>query len=373
MMLENSYRHAWLFVINQWDKAAPVQYEDFTGLLERAGFVSPQVFRTVCVGQHPEDQFTAMVEVIASLANRNVVRHLQERGWMQRLTRASAQLKDQLNVLEVGNNRLFTENKTNAVGGVLKSLSRGRFNERESNQDIATNIAARSSTSSLWDEWLTVRYRDSIQQFRLADAEHGVPKEVFSALNFIGADKNVAANSPASTQAGMDAGIQQTITTHLDQAVNDAIKTPGTKAQRFIAMTAAVLKIVLPVLALLWVVWRVVNGFIAGAEDRSAYVGVDFLVNGFLLAGLGWVLPMVVEKIFVPSLPDSIYRALHGGLKNGLDEMHQQVQPALTKISEEQNNYRSECMDLQQRIDKLLADASKTPDPMLSKLLMSGS
>lgn len=403
MMLENSYRHAWLFVINQWDKASPVQYEDFTGLLERAGFVSPQVFRTVCVGQHPEDQFAAMVEVIASLANRNVVRHLQERGWMQRLTRASAQLKDQLNVLEVGNNRLpadsfqtrwqefedsaaahldapfkkhselFTENKTNAVGGVLKSLSQGRFNERESNQDIATNIAARSSTSSLWDEWLTVRYRDSIQQFRLADAEHGVPKEVFSALNFIGADKNVAANSPASTQVGMDAGIQETITTHLDQAVNDAIKAPGTKAQRFIAMTAAVLKIVLPVLALLWVVWRVVNGFVAGAEDRSAYVGVDFLVNGLLLAGLGWVLPMVVEKIFVPSLPDSIYRALHGGLKNGLDEMHQKVQPALTKISEEQNNYRSECMDLQQRIDKLLADASKTPDPMLSKLLMSGS
>ena len=26
MMLENSYRHAWLFVINKWDRADAVQY-----------------------------------------------------------------------------------------------------------------------------------------------------------------------------------------------------------------------------------------------------------------------------------------------------------------------------------------------------------
>jgi len=356
MMLENSYRHAWLFVINQWDKAEPVQYDDFTGLLERAGFVSPQVFRTVCVGQHPEDQFTTMVEVIASLANRNIVRHLQERGWMQRLSRASAQLQDQLSVLNgsddthlaesfqtrwqefedsavahldapfKAHSELFAEDKTNAVGNVLKSLTRGNFNHRklndsEASRDIATNIAVRSSTSSLWDEWLTVRYRDTIQQFRLADAEHGIPKEVFSTLDFFSADNDV----PKSTHASPD----EIVTAHLDQSVSDAIKAPGTKAQRLIAMFASVLKIVLPVLALVWVAWRVVNGFITGAEDRSAYVGIDFLVNGLLLAGLGWVLPMVVEKIFVPSLPDSIYRALHGGLQSALDEMRQQVQPKM--------------------------------------------
>jgi len=115
------------------------------------------------------------------------------------------------------------------------------------------------------------------------------------------------------------------------------------------------------------------SGLSLCVEDRSAYVGVDFLVNGLLLAGLGWVLPMVVEKVFVPSLPDSVYRALHGGLNNGLDELHQQLQPALTKISEERNNYRSDCANLQHRIDKLLEHVSKSPDPMLSKLLMSGS
>lgn len=384
MVLENGYRHAWLFVINKWDRADPVQYRDFTGLLEAGGFSSPQVFRTVSVGEHKEDQFDEMVAVISSLSSHNVVKHLQERGWMQRLERSQHRLQSSMNVLNGGANssltdsfathwqkfkestiahldapfkkhsELFTEDKTGAVGNVLKSLSGS-----SSKTAIATRVAAATPAGSLWDEWLTVRYQTAVKQFQLADREHGVPERVFKSVDFTGTDKDPAEN------------ISQLMTHHLNQSVADAVKTPGTKGQRLIAKTAFVLKVVLPLLALVWVAWRVVNGFISGAEDRGAYVGLDFLVNGLLLAGLGWLIPFIVEKVFVPSLPDSIYRALHSGLKNGLRQIEQQIQPGLEKIIEERGTRQSNCSVLIERIAALSGTASAVPDLKLDRVLMA--
>ena len=388
MMLENSYRHAWLFVINKWDRADAVQYSDFVGLLKGSGFSSPQVFRTVSVGQHDEDQFDAMVDVIDSLSNHNIVKHLQERGWMQRLERSQIQLQEYMSVLTdvtsdslpdsfekhwqefeqaaiahldgpfKKHSELFAEVKTNAVSSVLKSLTGA-----SSKADIAASVAARSSAGLLWDEWLTVRYQSTVRQFQLAEGEHGVPKSVFRDVNFIGLDKDAATPAAKSTD--------QLMGHHLNQSVATAIKTPGTAGQRLVAKSAYFLKIVLPILALLWVAWRVVNGFISGAEDRSAYVGLDFLVNGLLLAGLGWLIPLVVEKVFVPSLPDSIYRALHSGLKSGLQQIDQQTRIVLLKISEERGTHQTNSADLQKRIGKLLNTASEVPDPMLSRVIMA--
>ena len=117
--------------------------------------------------------------------------------------------------------------------------------------------------------------------------------------------------------------------------------------------------------------WRVVNGFISGAEDRGAYVGLDFLVNGLLLAGLGWLIPFIVEKVFVPSLPDSIYRALHSGLKNGLRQIEQQIQPGLEKIIEERGTRQSNCSVLIERIAALSGTAAAVPDLKLDRVLMA--
>ncbi len=400
MMLENSYRHAWLFVINKWDRADPVQYQDFVGLLEGSGFSSPQVFRTVSEGQHEEDQFDTMVGVIGSLSNHKVVKHLQERGWMQRLERSQVQLQQHVDVLaSAGSDRmitsfemhwqefeqsaiahldgpfrqhseLFAEAKTDAVSSVLKSLA-GKSSKTPVTNNVATGIAARSSADLLWDEWLTVRYQSTVQKFQLADGEHGVPKSVFSKFNFIGMDKDAAAPAVTNTAENTAESTSKLMSHHLNQAVASAIKNPGTAAQRLVARSAFVLKIVLPILALVWVTWRVVNGFISGAEDRSAYVGLDFLVNGLLLAGLGWLVPFVVEKVFVPSLPDSIYRALHSGLKNGLQQIEEQTRVGLLKISEEQKAHHSNCDELHQRIDKLLNTAAEAPNQMLSRVLMA--
>lgn len=261
---------------------------------------------------------------------------------------------------------LFAEEKTNAVSSVLKSLT-----GKSSKTNIAASVAARTSVDSLWDEWLTVRYQSTVQQFRLADGEHGVPNSVFGDVDIIGANEDAIASAEVHIVENTAGNTNQLISRHLNQSVAAAIKSPGTPGQRLVAKSAFVLKIVLPLLALVWVAWRVVNGFISGAEDRSAYVGLDFLVNGLLLAGLGWLIPFIVEKVFVPSLPDSIYRALHTGLKNGLQQIEQQVKIGLDQISDQRTTHQSNCVELQQQIDKLLSTATKSPDHLLSRVLVT--
>ena len=379
MMLESGYRHAWLFVINQWDRAQPVQYADFSGLLEGAGFSLPQIFRTVCVAEHEEDQFDEMVALIRALSTHNIVTHLQERGWMQRLQRSKAQLqKHAVLVSAEGFSELtesferrwqdfehaavsyldssfkdysaqFSEDKTNALSSALKSLT-----GTASGKAIATTVANRKTAGTLWDEWLDVRCRDTVQQYHLANHEHGVPVDVFSRP-----DKDVT-NDTADL-----------VSRHLNLSVEAAINNPGTQSQQLIAKGASVAKTVLPLFAFLLIAWRVVDGFISGAEDRSAFVGLDFLVNGLLLAGLGWIVPVIVERVFVPSIPDSVYRALHKGLMDGLQERQQSIQLSLEKIKNDRKQYLTEVSTLLQRTGQLLDIADDAPDPIVKRVLKS--
>jgi len=378
LMLQNGYRHAWLFVMNQWDRAQPVQYTDFVGLLENAGFNSPQVFRTVCVAAHAEDEFESMLDLIESLASHNIISHLQERGWMQRLRAVQTQLQAQSEVLAntgsqgidksfeqhwqqfeqaaaahldtpfKAHSKLFAEENTNAVLTAMKSIGRTESN----NKDLAKNIATRNASSDLWDEWLSVRLHDSISQLKLAEDEHGLPKTVMASLDNINHKE-----------------LTQIMTRHFDKSVTAAIDNPGPLWQRTVVRIASWLKILLPLAALLWVAWRVVNGFISGATDRSAYVGIDFMVNGLLLAAVGWLIPMVVVKILKPSLPDAVYRSLHKGLKESLGEIKQRSKAEVDSIEESRIHHQKSCQTLLQDINGFIVPLDKPVNQSLEKIL----
>ncbi len=381
MMLDNGYRHAWLFVINQWDKADPIQYSDFTQMLQSTGFKAPEVFRTVCNAAHAEDQFDELVLVIESLAKRNVINHLQERGWIQRISTLQQRLQQETASLVANNSEhmessfdqrfeefesasiahldapfkaystLFNDKKTGAINTVLKSLT-----GKSSNTEVAENIASKSDIAALWDNWQEVRMNDFLQQFALAENEHGVPSAVM-------AQKNDIANTNGSA----------VIVSHLKASVNSTIEAPGTQWQRLVAKGSSLLKILLPLAALAWVAFRVVNGFIAGAADRTAYVGFDFLVNGLLLAAIGWVIPFMVEKLFVPSMSDSVYRGLHRGLQSGLAELKRQLKVNLTDINQERHRLQTFSAELDQKIEQFLAASVQKSDPQLSRVLMTAA
>ena len=60
LLLAEGGRHAWLFVLNQWDRGQTEQYEDFKQQLHKAGFADPVIFKTICGESLQADEFAAV-------------------------------------------------------------------------------------------------------------------------------------------------------------------------------------------------------------------------------------------------------------------------------------------------------------------------
>ena len=80
LLMSEGNRHAWLFVLNQWDRGQQAQYDDFKQQLGKAGFVEPIIFKTVCGDTAYPDEFAALQSTILGLSNKHVVAELEQRG-----------------------------------------------------------------------------------------------------------------------------------------------------------------------------------------------------------------------------------------------------------------------------------------------------
>ena len=80
LLLAEGARHAWLFVLNQWDRGQSDQYEDFNRQLHKAGFIEPMIFKTVCAEGLRADEFACLESTIVSLATAHIVGQLEQRG-----------------------------------------------------------------------------------------------------------------------------------------------------------------------------------------------------------------------------------------------------------------------------------------------------
>jgi len=79
ILLAEGARHAWLFVLNQWDKGQNEQYDDFQQQLHKAGFYEPIIFKTACTENLQADEFAELETTINSLATAHVVEQLEQR------------------------------------------------------------------------------------------------------------------------------------------------------------------------------------------------------------------------------------------------------------------------------------------------------
>ncbi|MDP3837896.1 MAG: GTPase, partial [Methylococcales bacterium] len=80
LLLAEGGKHAWLFVMNQWDRGQPAQLADFNQQLQKAGFIAPMMFTTACVEDAPVDEFIQLEDLIVSLASQHIIEQLEQRG-----------------------------------------------------------------------------------------------------------------------------------------------------------------------------------------------------------------------------------------------------------------------------------------------------
>jgi len=242
----------------------------------------------------------------------------------------------------------FDEKKSSAISSALSSIT-----GKAKKSAVTKSIANRAGVHELWDDWLTVRLQDSFKQANIGQRDHGVPA-------------NLVADS-THTHYESASGF---FTQRFRDSVDTALDAPGTWWQRFLGRAASALKIVLPLLAGIWVAYRIINGFIVGAEDQTAYVGFDFVANGLLLIGLGWLIPFVIERMVVPSTSDTVYRELHNGLQRGLEDFENQTVDAVAPLDEQRQHYRNQLQALCEDIDQFVQSTNGPVDAVLQNTLM---
>lgn len=73
LLLAEGANHAWLFVMNQWDRGQIEQADDFEKQLHVAGFDAPIIFKTCCdILSNLNDEFNELAETLTSLATQKL-------------------------------------------------------------------------------------------------------------------------------------------------------------------------------------------------------------------------------------------------------------------------------------------------------------
>jgi hypothetical protein len=355
LLQSHGYRHGWLFVMNQWDKAEAIQLSDFRELLQSTGFENPKIFKTSCaVPDHNEDEFDALSTLVATMSEHNAVQQLEQFGWLHRLNTAEQQLSGQLPMLgehESGLRESFDQHWSDFTAEVTagSALAVREYSERfaaaerspvktalnalrgtrQSDGEVVSTQRLASEASSLWSDWSTARLKDTLSRFQLAEQSHGVP-----ALR-------IAAAQPA--ESGVS---DHRIGADWQQVVSQSVANPGLPWQRTLHSVCRWLQWLLPLAVVCWIAYRVFDGFIDGAADRTAYVGVDLLVNGLMLTAIAWLIPAVASHFLKPSVPKSVERALTGALQQDLDSFAAPYRAALERVAEERRQLQGKTTEL---------------------------
>lgn len=304
LLLAEGARHAWLFVINQWDKGQPEQYEDFKRQLHKAGFVEPIIFKTACAEGLQADEFAQLESTIVSLATEHIVDQLEQRGSQIRKDELKKKLQNAGGIL--GSEKAFQkapELWQKQWQHTVKLLHQGfawpmkhtAAYYAEHAADLITNPA--TANHSLWDAWAQARFDDALDEFIINIDQLGLPvippKQHLSAIR---------ENAPKIMQ----------IQTEL--ATRQALANPGNVLQRVFLKGMRFCEIILPLSALAWVGYKVFMGYYTSNMTDNHYLGVDFAVHSSLLIAMTWLIPYFILRKSQPSLEKSALKGLNKGL-----------------------------------------------------------
>jgi predicted GTPase len=331
LLLAEGARHAWLFVLNQWDRGQPAQFEDFKRQLSQAGFVEPIIFKTICTEEGHADEFAELAKTLAALANEHTVLQIEQRGlqarleelrqtlerYRQALAKEAAfeeisplwqqQWQRTVQLLQEGfawpMQQLANHYAEHAVG-LLTSPATGKYPSSHAN-------------AILWDPWAKTRFDDALDEFLLQAEQLGMLAP------------------PLKRQlAPLREKAPKIIETQSELAVRQALANPGNALQRTLLRMASIAEILLPLAALSWVGYQVFTGYQHSNETHLAYLGVDFMIHSSLVVAISWLTPWFIAKKLKPSLQASALRGLQKGLGLAFAKINGEIAAAIDQTKD---------------------------------------
>lgn len=359
LLQKHGQQHAWLFVINHWDRGDPVQRDDFHALLQTAGLNNPLLFCTDCNPNKSavDDDFTEFDKTIRALADEQFIQELEQHGVFQRF----AEFQKTTEGLEksLGDNALIerwhslwqeqwtrhAEEITQSVQWQIPTISEqfaepkqafwqrlipsiGNRLSAANNQDIPTTDPAKDGVKQLLDEAMLQRVNDGTLGF-----VHDARAEPVHTDALAVAVSRRADELPAR------------FFQNVNNALQASLHKPGNVWQRGLHKTLGVLSTLLPLATLGWAGYKLVNGFYVGGASASQYLGLNFAVHSAMLAGVAWAVPYVLHKKTKPSPIKAANRGLTQGLKAALNDVEQHVADGIDHAGAQRTTLMSELQE----------------------------
>ncbi len=340
LLMSHGHQHAWLFVINQWDRGYEVQYQDFQQLLTRAGFSDPVILRTDC-RDHDEhrktDDFERLQRLLDELTDRHILGQLESRADSLRLEVLNQCLSELMARLGDSDgyggltpffSRCWERARTGIVQGLEWPMSQvaREFVGREASP-LQRRLKLLPGTPAdavpvkptggrvLWDDWADNQFRDVMEQLIVEAGQRGLAtRPLRLALDEI------------TRQA------ERSVLGEAQLGLRHALIKPGHALQRGLMAFTGFLRLLLPLTAAGWVSCQVVQGYYQGIQHEAAWLGTDFAVHSAILIGLAWLLPFFLHRILTPSAERSALQGLRGGVKLALARLEGEVLGALDQL-----------------------------------------
>ncbi len=330
LLLAEGGRHAWLFVLNQWDRGQTEQYEDFKQQLHKAGFAEPIIFKTACAEGLQADEFAALESTIASLATEHIVKQLEQRSSQVKKDELKQNLQNTSGLL--GSASVFQQLPTlwqqqwqrtaqvlqQGFAWPIQQLARHYADHAA---DLLSNPSAGKYATSgaklnLWDDWAEARFDDALDEFVSNADQLSIPV------------------SPLKKQlSALREKAPKIIQMQSELAARQALANPGNAVHRAFLKLMRLCEIILPLAAICWVAYQVFIGYYTSNMTNIDYLGVDFAVHSSLLIAITWLTPFFILKKLKPSLEKSALRGLNKGLSNAINMIDGEVLGVIENIS----------------------------------------
>lgn len=351
LLLVEGLKHAWLFVMNQWDRGQLVQYQDFQQQLHKAGFDNPLIFRTSCA-EPVGDEFAELLAQLHGLSSQHNVEQLEQRTHQQQSRELQQVLLGlQADIANRDYRQLEDFYKASWQAG-SSSLQQGLAWVIQQYAQLWAAQPGQKPEIRLWDDWAQSRFADALDQLVQQSAQLNIP---FKPLKH-------------SMQA-IKQQAEKKICNDMELAGRQALLNPGNTMQRFFIKFTAIAETLLPLTAMTIVGYQVFNGYYQSTTAGHVYLGADFAVHSILLIALSWLIPFFINKKIQPSLQKNALKGLHKGLQEALLAIEMEINQVLQQEQSANSALQKELAELITNC-KMLSDSTVAKPGLLGRVLL---
>ena len=351
LLLEHGSRHAWVFVINHWDKGDERQRADFTSLLNKAGFDQPHIFCTDSSDNaNPSvDEFADLEATIDSLADAQLVSQLEKRGIVKRVEQLASQASDLQSQLGTSEQLQLCHTHWQQSWGTasLELITASDYKA----QMLAEQFIEADTRLLAYLPWRkAAKNADPLTS--------KVPITLADDLFFSHADGSLDSFIQSSSAAGLPyAALQrhlsplkkrwrESLPAVVNRALAQSLALPGERWQRAIHRLLGWLATLLPLAALAWVAYRVVLIFQISGSNPDNYLGSNFALHSGMLIGVAWFIPWFLRLRTKPSRQAAALRGLRQGLQQCVDKIDADCQQAIEDFAVEREQLAGQLTDV---------------------------